>query len=179
MRKSIVEELYGHLRQMLYPRDFRIHSGGPDSADAEIHRVIQSLSERISNISEKDLNQTGDAQTNLQEDDSFVADLATRLWRIRQSLEKVGAEGSISGVERGYRHLERLFSFLEQIGIRVVDKTGEFYDAGMAIKVVSSEPIVGIRREIIKETVLPAVYRDDRLIQNAQVVVGLPASEGQ
>jgi hypothetical protein len=33
----------------------------------------------------------------------------------------------------------------------------------------------GIGREIIKETIKPAVYRGDRLIQTSQVVVGVPS----
>jgi hypothetical protein len=59
----------------------------------------------------------------------------------------------------------------------VVDKTGEFYDPGMALKIVSSEPMDGIGREVIKETIEPAIYRDNRLIQQAQVVIGVPSNK--
>jgi hypothetical protein len=103
--------------------------------------------------------------------------LATRLWRVRQNLEKPGSGEPFDEVQRGYRHLERLFSNLERLGIRVVDKTGEFYDPGMALKIVSSEPMDGIGREVIKETIEPAIYRDNRLIQQAQVVIGVPSNK--
>ena len=173
MRQSFFHNIINEVRQWCYPAEFRIDSGIADVDDETINELIRSLSDSVRKLSNPELLSSNPAQTAL-DDEPFITDLATRLWRIRRCLKKPGSEEPLDGTDRGYRHLERLFSILDQSGILVVDKTGSFYDPGMTMTVVSSESMDGIGREIIKETVQPAIFRGDRLIQTAQVVVGVP-----
>jgi hypothetical protein len=177
LRQSFFKNILSELRQWCYPREFRIDFVTFGIDDEKINDLIRSLAETVESLSSPEFQSRLTAQTAL-DDEPFITDLVTRLWRVRQCLRKPGSEEPVEGTDRGYRHLERLFSNLEQSGIRIMDKTGTFYDPGMATTVVSSEPMDGIGREIIKETVRPAIFRGDRLIQTSQVVVGIPSIGG-
>ena len=177
MRRSLSKKILNEIRQWCYPPEFRIPSDAVGDDDDKINDLIQSLSQTLKVFANPEFQTRLRNQTAI-DDEPFIADLATRLWRIRQNLKRPDSEEPIEEIERGYRHLERLFSNLEQLEIRVVDKTGDAYDPGMALKVVSSEPMEGIGREIIKETIEPAIYKGDRLIQTSQVVVGIPSMRG-
>ena len=173
MEQSLLKKILNEIRQWCYPHEFRIPSDEHGIDEDKINDLIQSLSHTLKMFDNpyfraRLLNQTA------IDDEPFIVDLTTRLWRILRNLKKPGSEEPIEEIERGYRHLERLISNLERLGIQVVDKTGEAYDPGMAVKVVSSEPVNGISREIIKETIEPAIYKGDRLIQTSQIVVGIP-----
>ncbi len=107
-------------------------------------------------------------------DSEFLTDLATRLWRIRSGLLVPGGDTPFKEVGRSFRYLERLIDTLERHEIRIIDKTGDFYDSGMMIEVIASEPMKGIRKDIIKETLEPMILKGDRIIQVAKVVIGTP-----
>lgn len=171
MQSTIISNMLGEIRQWCYPREFRISRPRHRALHRENNTVLQSLSKAIRALSIEPGKQSAGAIN----DDQFISDLSTRLWRLRKCMQQPGSQEPVNGIERGYRHLERLFSQLEHSGVRIVDRTGNFYDPGMALKVVSSEPVDGIGREIIKETITPAVYRGDILIQASQVVVGVPS----
>lgn len=164
------------IRQWGFPREFRIAAGGGNVPTAAIGPVIQALQTAVEQLSNPE------AQRRLQDprsidDDAFMADLATRLWRIREAMRQPNSEEPVAGAERSHRHVDRFFSRLEEdYHIRVEDKTGDPYDVGMNMLVVTSEPTDGVTREFIKETLLPAVYRGNRLIQQANVIVAAPAA---
>ena len=175
MTRFQIIEWVRDLRQRFYPPAFRIAAGVTKGANeietslAEIQAALEALAANTATPVVSHVSQATD-------DEKFMADLATRLWRIREKMLDPGTGQPLKSVERSYRHLERLIAELEDKGIRIEDKTGDPYDPGMAVKVVSSEPTEGILRELVKETVEPAVYREDRLIQPAQIVVGTPSA---
>jgi hypothetical protein len=176
MRPSLFKNILNDIRQWCYPSEFRIpRPAGRPFAD-DINAVLKTLSEAIHTLSAEAPISGNQPSGSAVDDERFICDLSTRLWRLRNSLQQPGSQEAVPGVERGYRHLERLLFSLENLGIRIVDRTGSFYDPGMALKVVSSEPMDGIGSEIIKETICPAVYRDEKLIQVPQVVVGIPSN---
>jgi hypothetical protein len=175
MRPSMFKNLLNEMRQWCYPPEFRIPRPPGQPLEDDVNTVLQTLSEAIRSLSAEASGAEIQPLANAVDDHAFIGDLATRLWRLRNCLQQPGSQEPAAGVERGYRHLERLFARLEDLGIRVVDRTGGFYDPGMALTVVSSEPMDGIGRKIIKETITPTVYKNEELIQVSQVVVGIPS----
>ncbi len=174
MKPSFFDIILSAVRQWCYPSGFRIEFVPAAIDDETINDLIKKLSETVEVFTDPEFQASLQKQTAI-DDVPFITDLTTRLWRIHQCLKQPGSNDTSDGTDRGYRHLERLFSNLEQAEIRVVDKTGSFYDPGMAATVISSEPMDGIGREIIKETVRPAIFRGDLLIQTPQIVVGVPS----
>ena len=162
-----------HLRQLCYPRAFRIASDAVDASEFNALLVhIEAATQQLNLAADSSSTDAPDAA----DDERFMADLATRLWRIQTKMIDPTTSEPFESVTRSFQHLERLIGELEAKGIRAEDKTGEIYDPGMMVTVLSHEPVTGIAREIIHETVEPAVYHNERLIQRAQIVVGTPAN---
>jgi hypothetical protein len=173
---SFVQQFLETARQWRYPQEFRILPLPIENELAQLEKLVRSFAEEAQRSRVSPPPQPSEPIFhNALDDEPFIADLATRLWRVRQAMLRSGSVEQGDGADRGFRHLDRLLAHLEEAGVKVVDKTGSFYDAGMVMNVVSSEPMDGIGREIIKETIKPAVYRGDRLIQTSQVVVGVPS----
>jgi hypothetical protein len=174
MARTLIIELIRDLRQICYPQAFRIASGSPGESVHAVEPAIQSFLKAAASLSDPDFlrNSTG---SSVADEDRFLADLATRVWRIRHSMWKPGGQEPYAEVSRSYRHVERLMAALEDLGIVISDKTGDAYDPGLSVRVLSTEPVENIHGEVIKETLSPTVYRKGRLIQQAQIVVGTPA----
>jgi hypothetical protein len=161
------------MRQWLYPRAFRIgpaRDAGELEALAPILESLQREATRLSNMEAA----LPSRNSGWPEDDASVADLATRVWRIRVNLCDAETREPLPDTERARRHIERFVARLEEHGVTIVDPTGEPYDAGMSVHVVTSEPAEGVRRAFVKETLIPTVYRGDRMIQQADVIVVTP-----
>lgn len=107
--------------------------------------------------------------------DRSVADLATSLWRLRGRAARLPSE------QRPVtRHAERAWDALEQAGVQVNDHVNEPFDGGLSLTVAGWQPTTGLDRERVIEAIRPSVYLGDRVIQAAEVIVGVPepASDG-
>jgi hypothetical protein len=98
-----------------------------------------------------------------------LADLATAVWRLRRRTDRDG--GSL------VRHVHAVADALTGAGVETADYDGSAFDPGMAVRVVAFQPEPHLMREMIVETVRPAVYLRDTLIGMAEVIVGTPADE--
>ncbi len=168
-------EIVQDIRQFFYPEPLRIHKIKPLSKPSEeIEQLLEQL--RSATLESKNAVELFDPKEEQGKtaDLKFMADLATRLWRIRAGLVVPGSDAPYKNVSRSFRYLERLIDMLEKQNIRIIDKTGDFYDPGMMMEVITSEPMKGIPRDIIKETLEPMIMKEDRIIQTAKVVVGIP-----
>ncbi len=77
-------------------------------------------------------------------------------------------------MNRAYRHLDSIWTVLEQYGIEIIDYNGETFSSGTSIKVLAYEPTVGLDKETITETVKPSIYKNKSCIQMGEVIVGTP-----
>ena len=65
---------------------------------------------------------------------------------------------------------------LAEVGIVIRDHTGDVYDEGQPMKVVASKPTSGLDKERVKETLLPSIFWNDRLVQNGEIVTETPSA---
>jgi len=77
-------------------------------------------------------------------------------------------------MKRVYRHVEAALENLREMGIEVKDHTGEAFDYGQSLKVITTQPIQGITRETVIETIKPTIYFQEHLIQTGEVVIATP-----
>lgn len=103
-----------------------------------------------------------------------LADAATNLWRARKRLQGTGSENLAKELGKFLRPIDSAIAALERFGIRLIDHTGDHYDPGMALTVVSCQPQNDIDRPVVSETLKPTVYYKDLPIQHADVIVGEP-----
>lgn len=103
-----------------------------------------------------------------------LAVIATNAWRAQTKMVDPDTGEAKEEMKRVYRHIEAIIESLKQIGFETIDPVGRAYDSGMALKVVSFEPTLGLSHEEIKETIKPSVAWQGRLIQVGEVIVGTP-----
>lgn len=105
-----------------------------------------------------------------------MADIATHVWKAKTKMLDNGSGEVREGMERVYRHAEKVLESFQAIGLEVKDHTGDAFDYGLALKVVTTQPIQGLTKETIIETVKPTIYWQNQIIQMGEVVIETPAS---
>lgn len=105
-----------------------------------------------------------------------VADIATNLWRAKVKMVD-GSSGEVRDeMKRVYRHIASALDALDQLGFELKDHTGDAFDYGLPLKVITSQPTVGISRETVIETLKPTIRWEKQIIQMGEVVIGTPSS---
>ena len=103
-----------------------------------------------------------------------LAVIATQAWKARAKMVDKSGE-PIAEMRRVYRHLEGILAVLHDLGLQIKDHTGEAFDYGLPLKVVTSQPAPGIARETVIETIKPTIYWQQQIIQTGEVVIATPA----
>ncbi len=105
-----------------------------------------------------------------------MADIATEVWKAKAKMLD-GASGDVrSEMKRVYRHIESVLATLQEMGLEVKDHTGDAFDYGLPLKVITTQPTQGITRESVFETIKPTIYWQQQIIQMGEVVIATPAS---
>jgi enamine deaminase RidA (YjgF/YER057c/UK114 family) len=111
--------------------------------------------------------------------DTLLATVATNTWRAMQKIIDVETCEPKPEMKRVHRYIEAINDALRDFSVKTVDHTGQRYDTGCAVKVITSEKRVGLNREEIIETLKPTVRFNGRLLQLGEVVVGEPDSQSE
>jgi hypothetical protein len=102
-----------------------------------------------------------------------IADIATAVWKARTRMVDTASGEVREEMKRIYGDTERIYKCLNELGIVVKDHTGDAFDYGLPLKVVTTKPMP-ISREIVTETFRPTIYWQDKIIQHGEVEVGTP-----
>jgi hypothetical protein len=109
--------------------------------------------------------------------DDFLGEVAISVWRLEKTLESGSDFESRPELVRSLKILQRLSARLQEKGVRISEQTGQPYDEGMALRVISSEKRSDLSRNLIVETITPSVFLRENLIHAGEVIVGLPTLE--
>jgi hypothetical protein len=150
-----------NLRQLQYPREFRIPAAAW-SAD-----LRGQLVEIAALLQKPHQGQDGPGP-------KILSDLGTGLWRLRSRMIQPETGRPLEGMGRAYRHFESVWDALHGEGIKIYDHTGEAFEPGRALQVMSFQPTPALTRDVIIETIKPTIYFKDTLIQTGEVIVGTP-----
>lgn len=107
-------------------------------------------------------------------DTALLAEIAIGLWRLKNALISESSNSVALDTSRSWKHLQRLIDRLERAGIRIQDKNGEPYDAGMALRVVYVENRPDLKTPMIVETITPSVFHGDTILHAGEVIIGIP-----
>jgi hypothetical protein len=162
------------LRQWLFPREFRIDSPPwPKRELAALEKAAGALAATPGGGAPGApgaVGPPGAPDPLAREQERFLADVATGLWRMKRRLETDEA------ARRACQFIfESVWDALTQGGVEIKDHTGEHVTGGEALRVVAFEPTPGLTREQVIETVRPTVYYHGKSIQMGQVIIGKPA----
>jgi hypothetical protein len=104
------------------------------------------------------------------------AEAVTNAWRAKiRMLDPVTGDVR-EEMRRVYRHVEATLEVFVGLGIQLKDHTGETFDYGSALKVITTQPTPGILQESVIETIKPTVYWNQQLIQIGEVVIATPTN---
>jgi hypothetical protein len=172
MKKKIIN-IISNLRQLKYPREFRIEQG------VEAEDWVSSL-EEITDLLKKLLNtipQISEEEFTINEDEfkTLLAETVNGIWRIRRILQTIDQNNpKASDVERLSRALDYLIDTLKENKIELEDLTGRRVVGAPPFVIISIEE-AEVSEEQVIETVRPSISYNDRPIQRGQVIVGRPS----
>jgi hypothetical protein len=105
-----------------------------------------------------------------------MADIATNVWKAKAKMLD-GASGEVRDeMKRVYRHIESVLESLHEMGIELKDHTGDAFDYGLPLRVITTQRTQDITREKVIETIKPTIYWHHQIIQMGEVVIATPAS---
>jgi hypothetical protein len=169
----------GTLRQLMYPKEFRIES---KRSIAQIRELLKqfALTEQSGRTESENPHARAALPTSADISDAALSDLGTSLWRIRDRMINRETGMPAEGNRRTFRHLQSAWDVLGQVGVRILDHTNEIVPEGgiYSLKAVAYEPTSGLLRETVIETVKPTIYFQDRMIQMGEVIIGTPVTSG-
>lgn len=100
-----------------------------------------------------------------------LAELAGEVWKIQQRLTKVSdqlPEAHRRGLESS---VQRFHRYLEKFDIVVQDYTGQKYNEGLNLDVLSVEHDPSLTEPIIKETREPTIICRGRVVKKAKIIL--------
>jgi hypothetical protein len=105
-----------------------------------------------------------------------MADIATNVWKAKIKMLD-GASGEVRDeMKRVYRNIESVLESLDEMGLELKDHTGDAFDYGLPLKVITTQATQGITRENVIETIKPTIYWQQQIIQMGEVVIATPDS---
>ena len=104
-----------------------------------------------------------------------MADIATNAWKAKSRMLDPATGNVRDGMSRIYRHVDGILESLQSMGLEVKDHTGDAFDYGLPLKVVTAQPTPGITREIVLETIKPTIFWLQQIIQTGEVVIATPS----
>ncbi|MDF1798891.1 MAG: hypothetical protein P1V81_06925 [Planctomycetota bacterium] len=120
----------------------------------------------------------------LPEDDALVATMATCIWYLKTKHFKrawgdLDASDEDPLVRRSLGRINRVIDKLEKGNVELQDPTNERYPSGgeHTMRPIQFTPTAGVSFEVVTETVVPVIYRNDRKIQVGEVFVATPIEE--
>jgi hypothetical protein len=156
-----------NLRQLSYPKSFRIDDRGwPDLSE-----LFASLSSLLNSKDNQPVTDD-DKQLDLLK---LVGEIGTIIWRLqKRSAAEIDPPEKIRRVSRD---IESASDILCQGDIEIRDHTGQIYDGGMGLRVIAYQPMPGLSRAKIIETIRPTIYYRNKIVRIGEVIVGTPEKD--
>lgn len=156
------------LKQLIYPREFRIK---PPVWPKKLLGVLEEITKLIQSSA---IENRGNIEKSEKEMVRFLSDVGTGLWRMRRQIIPSEMKEPPDEYRRINRSLESTWDALTQGGFEIQDHTGDIIVGGEALHIISFQPMAGLTREQVIETLRPTIYYKGEMIQVGEVIVGKP-----
>ena len=158
------------MRQWTYPKELRI-AAPCDSYSVLLNALRRALSAArppTADDTRRSRSKSGEL------DATALAQIATHLWRLRNKMADIGSGRPREEFRRAYRHLEAAWDVLTEAGLDIVDPAGRPFDHGQSLRALAFQPVAGLKRRMIMETINPTILLCGKVIQAGEVIVGIP-----
>lgn len=158
--KDIFQYGMESMRQLTQPAAFRIAPPEASERKASADMVVDSTPASA----------TDQLNTALR----AIAAVATAVWRAKSKLDTEANVELPDGLRNLPRYIQSAWDALEAGKVRIDDPKGRRYVPGMAVNILTIQPLEGVSFEMIHETIKPSVHFNDALIQRADVIIARP-----
>jgi len=166
--------MWANLKQLVYPKEFRIEPGNGLTPDVLV---------RVDNLSQ--LLEKNAREPQPGNDDAAV-ELAIAWWEARKRSKRM--EELLGAEEPGFGpHVRRMKDILKQMeqrvikemGIEIIDIEGEVWNKDdYRFEVLGGESVSGISHPFVASTLKPAVIRHGSFLQMGKILVNSPEEDG-
>ena len=104
-----------------------------------------------------------------------IAEIATHAWKAYAKMTDAETKEAKAEYRSVHRHIEGILQALKEMGVEIQDHTGAPFDYGLPLKVITSQPMTGLKKERVTETFKPTIYWQGQIIQTGEVVIAIPA----
>jgi hypothetical protein len=148
--------------------------GNPYPDTAEISDLLKSDQAPTSLPSESS------RSAEMMEFSKALISIANFHWRasvavLDQESKEPKPELKVLDIKRIGNALEGMRGILAALGIRVIDRLGDPFNAGLPEQVVSEEPQEGISKEQIIRTIRPTIMWQQTMVQRGEIDIAVPA----
>lgn len=154
-----------NIRQWLrYPQEFRISA----PKYLELSESLEALTDSLKHLSIS-------SQTISEKEEELLdmaVDVGTLVWRVQRRLSVMGQLPK--ELNRISRDIESTWDALSKRGIEIKDHTGQDYVTGMALRVITSQPVTNLIKKQVIETLKPTIYYKEKIVQMGEVIIGVP-----
>jgi hypothetical protein len=100
-------------------------------------------------------------------------------WRISSAVidpesKEIRDELKPQEIRKIAKAIESLMEAFDGLGIRLIDRLGEPFNAGLPDQVVTEEPREGLTREQIIRTIRPTIVWNETMVQRGEVDIAVP-----
>ena len=161
------------LRRLAGPAEFRIAAPTAHLATASLGSIARSDTGTSSAAAEAPHSVVAPSQVL---DGEMLSDLCTGLWRLRRRMVDPATDRPLEEMRKPFRHLESVWDTLADAAVDIRDHTNEPVPeyGSIGLNVLAYQPMPGMTRERVIETVKPSIYVGERLVQMGQVIIGTP-----
>ena len=110
----------------------------------------------------------------------FLLPIANNVWRAEKKTTDPLSKEPREEMKSVHRHIDAIRRTLQDMGLEIRDHTDDPYDTGQPMKVIASEPTVGIKGSLVKETLSPTIYlksqisQESKIVQHGEIIVAEP-----
>jgi hypothetical protein len=107
---------------------------------------------------------------------------ANQVWRILTAVfdsesKEIKELISPQEIKKVANAIEKLIATFDSLGIRIIDRLGESFNAGLPDQVVTEEPREGLTREQIIRTIRPTIMWNQTMVQRGEIDIAVPSIE--
>ena len=108
--------------------------------------------------------------------------IANQAWRIGGAIidpdtKDAKSELSAQEIKKVGNSLESIKETLGSLGIKIIDRLGEPFNAGLPEQVVTEESLEGISKEQIIRTIRPTLMWHQTMVQRGEIDIAVPAAK--
>ena len=105
---------------------------------------------------------------------------ANQVWRILTAVidsesKEIKVLISPQEIKKVANAIEKFIATFDSLGIRIIDRLGESFNAGLPDQVVTEEPREGLTKEQIIRTIRPTIRWNQTMVQRGEIDIAVPS----